>query len=150
MPKKQKIVIEYEALQSLIEEGKNITTTPKAEAAIVAILTLQEEVEAAIDEAKRVISEAALKINPNFSSIRSDKVKIGYKTYGQKYAIDESKLPSIPEECYSKKVVIAPNSKAIEAYLEKNKVVPEGVVEKIRTKSLSIALIKEEESDENA
>jgi hypothetical protein len=144
----QNINIAYEDLQSLVAEGKNIVASPKAEEALVALLTLKEEVENAIEEAKKVIEEKALELNPNFSSIRSDKIKVAYKTYGAKYAIDETKVNFLPKEVYRSKVSYTADAKALEKFVEEHGgLFPDGIIIKDRKKSMSISLIGEKEYD---
>jgi len=142
------INISYEDLQSLVVEGKNIVATPKAEDALVALLQLRDEVEKAIEEAKKAIEVKALELNPNFSSIRSDKIKVAYKTYGSKYAIDETKVNFLPKEVYRSKVSYSPDAKALEKFVEEHGgLFPDGIIIKDRKKTMSISLIGEKEYD---
>lgn len=149
MPRQKtlKLTVKYTDLQALVEEGKNITVTPKAENAMVALLELQEKVQEAIDQAKKVIEEKALELNPNFSSVRSDKVRVYYRAHGSKFAIDESKVQFLPKDTYKMKVTYSPDSKVLDQYAkEHNGLYPDGVIIRERTKSLSISLINEKEN----
>lgn len=141
-----KLTIKYTDLQALVEEGKMITVTPKAENALVALLELQEKVEEAIDQVKKVIEEKALALNPNFSSVRSDKVRVFYRAHGSKFSIDESKVQFLPKDTYKMTVKYSPDSKILDKYAKEHKgLYPDGIIIHERSKSLSISLINEKE-----
>ncbi len=142
------LTVKYTDLQALVEEGKMIIVTPKAENALVALLELQEKVEEAIDQAKKIIEEKSLALNPNFSSVRSDKVRVFYRAHGAKFAIDESKVHFLPKETYTvnTKVSYVPDVKVLDQYAKEHKgLYPDGIIIRERKKSLSISLINEKE-----
>lgn len=142
-----KLTIKYTDLQALVEEGKNITVTPKAENALVALLELQDKVADAISQAKKVIEEKALELNPNFASVRSDKVRVYYRANGPKFSVDESKVQFLPKDTYKMKVTYSPESKILDKYAKDHDgLLPDGIIVRERTKSLSISLINEKEN----
>lgn len=144
--RKLSLTIKYGDLKALVSEGDTIIATPKAEDALVALLTLREQVEAAIDEAKARIEEAALKLNPNFTSVRSDKVKAFYRMHGSKYAVDPSKVQFLPKEVYTTKVSYSVQAKPLEKFVkEHDGKFPDGILIKERTKSLTLSLVKPDE-----
>lgn len=134
--------IDIEKLNELKADAGKIFLTPTGEDTLVQLLEIQAQVEAAIDEAEKILEEAALKLDPNFTSIQADKIKVFYRAYGTKYAIDESHLEDVPKELYTTKTSYLPDSKAIEKYTDENKGLPLGIVEKERTKSLKFTLKK--------
>lgn len=136
-----KITIDTDEVKKLTTDSKNILLSPEAENSILALLDIQEQIELAIDEAKKSIEEEALKLNPNFSSVKSDKVKVFYRAYGARFLIDESKLEQLPVDFYTKVTKISANTKAIEKYEKENETVPDGVIETERKKSISISKI---------
>lgn len=145
----EKIVIEVEDLGKLVEQGSNIVATPDAEAALVKLLQAKIQIEAAIKRASKIIEEKALELNPNFSSIRSDLVKVFYKAYGSKYAIDESKVHFLPKEVLKTKISHTVDTKALETFAkEHNGNLPDGIIVKERKKSISISLVGSNDEDE--
>ena len=136
-----KITIDTDEVKKLTADAKNILLSAEAENSILALLDMQEQIELAIDEAKKSIEEEALKINPNFSSVKSDKVKVFYRAYGARFLIDESKLKQLPIDFYTKVTKISANAKAIERYEKENETILDGVIETERKKSISISKI---------
>lgn len=132
--------IKLETLNELVADSKNIIFSADAENTLVTLLGIQKQVEDAIDQAKKNIEQAALKLNPNFSSVQGDKVKVFYRSYGSKYKIDESFIDQIPVDLYSIKKSYSANTKAIETFVESNKGLPIGIIEPERPKSISISL----------
>src|SRR3990167_7815252 len=122
-----KITIDTDEVKKLTTDSKNILFSAEAENSILTLLDMQEQIELAIDEAKKSIEEEALKLNPNFSSVKSDKVKVFYRAYGARFLIDESKLKQLPSDFYTAVTKISANTKAIEKYEKENEKIPDGV-----------------------
>jgi hypothetical protein len=132
--------IDIEKLEKLVTDADKIFLTADGEDVLVQLLDIQKQVELAITAAKIKLEETALKINPNFSSIQSDRIKVYYRSYGARFRIDESYLDQVPVELYSTKVTYSPDVKAIEKYVDEHKGVPLGIDEVERPKQLSISL----------
>src|SRR4030042_89039 len=111
--------IQIEKLGELVEKADKIFITAEGEQVLVDLLDVQRQVEEAIDTAKKKLEETALKINPNFTSIQADKIKVYYRTYGAKYRIDESHVSDLPKEFFETKQVYSANSEAIDQFVEK-------------------------------
>jgi hypothetical protein len=86
----------------------------------------------------REIAEKAISVDPIFTSISSDKVKLVYAAHGTKYIIDQSMIEEIPEQFYSVEIKYKANTKEI----EKEGTLPMGIIAPERTKSLTIRLIE--------
>ena len=136
--------IKIENLEKLVADADQILLTPEAESVLLQLLDIQEQVEAAIDEAKKKLEVSALAKNPNFKSIQADKVKVFYRSYGSRYKIDESLLQYIPKDLYTTKTVYSANEKEIEEYTVKNGF-PQGVIEPERPKQMSFSKKKAKE-----
>lgn len=134
--------IDIEKLKELTTDAGRIFITPSGEEVLVQLLEIQAQVEAAIDAAEETLEKAALELDPNFTSIQADKIKVFYRAYGTKYAIDESMVAEVPKELYTTKTSYLPDSKAIEKYADEHKGLPVGILEKERTKSLKFTLKK--------
>ncbi len=132
--------INIESLDKLATDADKIFLTPDGEAVLIQLLDIQKQVEDAIDAAKKKLEETALKINPNFSSIQSDKIKVYYRSYGSRYRIDESFLDQIPTELYEVKTSYSPKAKEIEEWTKTHQGMPIGIAEPDRPKSLTFSL----------
>jgi hypothetical protein len=134
--------IDIEKIAELVTKSDEIFLTSKGEQSLVDLLTIQEQVETAIAEAKAKLEAAALKANPNFSSIQGDKVKVYYRAYGSKYYVDESNINLAPKEFYTveSKVTYKIDTKSLEKSIDQTGKVPAGIVEVDRKKTLSFSL----------
>jgi hypothetical protein len=139
--------IDIEKLAGLTQDAGKIFLTADGEDVLVQLLEIQQQVEAAIDAAEATLEQAALAIDPNFTSIQADKIKVFYRAYGTKYTIDESQLPEVPKELYTTKTTYLPDSKAIEKWVDEHKGLPVGIVEKERNKSLKFTLKGKKENE---
>ena len=135
--------IEIENLEELTAEADKIFLSPEGEETLVKLLEIQKQVEQAIDTAKQKLEQSALKLNPNFSSIQADKIKVYYRAYGAKYRIDQSNLDRCPKELYKSRVTYDVDSVAVEKWVESHKGLPVGINEVERAKSLSFSLKNE-------
>ena len=132
--------IDIEKLDKLVKDSDQIFLSSDGEKVLVKLLKIEQQVKDAIDEAKAKLEAAALKVNPNFSSIQADKVKVFYREYGAKYYVDESQANMIPEGLVTSKVSYSVDSKAVEKYADEHKGLPVGIKEVERKKSLSFSL----------
>lgn len=140
--------IDIDKLEELVADSDKILLKPEAEDTLVKLLQIRDQVEAAIKEAELKLEEEALKINPNFRSIRADKVKVFYRFYGAKYKIDESLIKYIPKELYTIKTSFLAVADEIEKIAEENDgKLPQGIIEIERTKTMKFSL-KNKETEE--
>lgn len=137
------INVDTEDLSKLVQQGSQIITSPEAEAALMKLLELQHVVEIAIVEAKMRIEESALAYDPNFTSVQSDKVKVGYRVFGAKYSIDPALLEKIPAELYKTKVSHAADTKAVDEFVAEKGALPLGINPMPRAKQITIKPIED-------
>jgi hypothetical protein len=137
-----KVTIDLEQLTNIVQKADGIVFSPEAENVLVQLYEIKQKVEEAEKTAKKLIEETALKYDPNFTSIQSDKLRVSYRAYGSRYSIDESHLADIPEGLYKKVVKYSPVAKAIEAHADE-KGMPLGIVENERKKQVSITMRRE-------
>jgi hypothetical protein len=144
-PRKKKNImkVDLDVMSILAEKGKDIIVTPEAEASILQLLSLQEKVNEAVENMKAAIAKAGTQYNPNFTSIKGEKVKIMYREYGGKFGYDATRIDDIPKTLYKPRVTIALDGKAIEKWTEEHGGLPLGIFEHERAKTLSISLKKE-------
>ncbi len=142
-PKNSNIVtVDLANVEMLVEHGKDIFLTPEAEASIVALLDLQERIKEAVDRMKGMIAAAGEAHNPNFTSIKGDNVRIQYRQYGGKYAIDVTRVQELPTDLYDTKVSYSPKTKEIDKWTEEHGGLPLGINERERAKTVSITVKK--------
>jgi hypothetical protein len=134
--------IDIEKLAQIKVDADKIFISAEGEQVLVDLLTIQQQVEEAIEAAKLKLEETGKKLNPDFSSIQGDRVKVYYRQYGGKYKLDESLLEYIPAKLYTTKTTYTPDTKAIDEYIDEHKGLPQGILTPERTKSLSFSLKK--------
>lgn len=134
--------INIEDIDQLVKDADKIFLSPEGEKELVKLLNIRKQVDEAIELAEKKLEEAALKINPNFSSIQSDKVKVYYRAYGAQYYLDETQINLTPKELYTteSKVVYKIDSKLVEKWVDQHKGMPAGIKEVERIKQLKFKL----------
>lgn len=141
--------IPIEKLTKLISKADDIFLSADGEQVLIDLLTIQTQVEDAITQAKAKLEAAALKANPNFSSIQANKIKVYYRAYGSKYYVDEANINLAPKEFYTveSKVTYKIDTKALEKNIEQTGKVPAGIIEVERKKQLTFAIKKGKETE---
>lgn len=134
--------IDTDQLNELVVKADEIFLTPQGEKVLIKLLEIQDQVEKAIDEAKVKLEAAALKANPNFSSIQADKIKVYYRAYGARFYIDEAQINLAPKELYTAepKITYKIDTKAVEKWVDQHGGMPTGIKEVERTKSITFSL----------
>lgn len=127
-------------LEKLAVEGDKIFLTPDGEDVLVEILTAEIRLQEIKEAVKIKLAQAALKIDPNFSSIQADKVKVYYREYGAKYYVDESQLDLLPNGLAIPRTTYQVDSKAVDKWIADNDAMPTGIRESGRSKTLSFTL----------
>lgn len=137
--------IDIEKVTHLVKKADDIFLAPDGEQVLIDLLTIQAQVEAAIDEAKAKLEQTALKVDPNFTSIQADKIKVYYRAFGSKYYIDENNINLAPKEFYTveSKVTYKIDTKALEKSIDQTGKLPGGIIEVDRKKAISFTLKKD-------
>lgn len=125
----------------LEKDGGDIIFNPKAEESIVRLLEIKREVDGAIEYLKGEIERQALKFNPNFASLKGEKIKINYSASGAKYK-DVGSVKRHREQFWTKKTVWSLDSKAIDEYKAKNYKLPKGIAEVARRKTIRMSEVQ--------
>lgn len=142
------MTIDIEKLDKLLVEADKIFLTPEGEKVLIQLLELREQVELAIDEAKKKLEETALKISPDFTSIQADKVKVYFRAFGARYKIDSSFIDTLPKNLYEIKTTYNAVAEEIEKTLEETGKLPQGIIEADRTKTITFSLKNKEAKSE--
>lgn len=132
------IRIDTDKIQVLSDDAGNIILTPEAESSIIQLLEIQKSIEEAIKSAKDNIEKQALKFNPNFNSVASDNLRVGYRTFGSKYKIDESRIDSISKDLYKTEVKYSVIPDRVDEYVDEKGSLPLGIDEVERKKQITI------------
>lgn len=127
-------------LEQLSENAGEIFLSPEGEQVLIDILEAETKLEEIKERAKLKLAEAALAVNPNFSSIQADNVKVYYREYGAKYYLDESQKDLVPAGIVTEKISYSIDSKAVEQFVKEKNGMPAGIKEVERTKTLSFSL----------
>lgn len=142
MAKSKKITVDLTKVAELVSDGKDLFLTPDAEKAIVELFALKDQIEAAIEELKGTLAAAGEEYNPDFTSIKADSVRVSYRQYGGKYAVDDSHAADIPEGLVEPKVSYKVLTKEIDAWVDEHGGLPLGINERERAKTISISIKK--------
>lgn len=136
--------IDIEKLGNIIKKADDIFLSAQGEQVLIDLLTIQEQVEEAIAMAKLKLEATALAVNPNFTSIQADKIKVYYRAFGSKYYVDEANINLAPKEFYTieSKVSYKVDTKKLEKSIEETGRVPAGIIEVDRKKTISISFKK--------
>jgi len=132
--------IDIQKLAKLVVDADKIFLTPEGEEVLMQLLDIRQQVEDAINAAKKKLEETALKVDPNFSSIQASNVKVYYRAFGARYKIDESLIDKLPKNLYETSIKFNAVAKEIEKYAEENKGLPQGIIEAERTKTITFSL----------
>lgn len=134
------IQIDTQKIADLSKDGDKILLSAEGEKSIAELYEMQALIEQAVSDAKKNIQEAALKLDPNFTSIQGDRVKVSYRAYGARYRIDQSMIAEIPKDFYETTVRYSPVVKTIESFVDKQGALPVGVIENAREKQIQITI----------
>ena len=142
--------IDIEKLAELTIKADQIFLTPEGEQVLIDLLEIQAQVVAVIEEAKKKLEATALKVNPNFSSIQANRIKVYYRAYGAKYYIDEAQINLAPKELYQieSKIIYKIDTKGVEKWVDTHGGMPAGLKEVERVKSITFSL-KNDKGGEN-
>lgn len=142
------VSIDTDNVGKLVKKGEEILFKPEAEKALLELLELEATVKAAIDDARHNIETAALKKNKNFSSVVSDKIKVGYRFFGSKYKIGkgyERELSDNYPNLINSSVRYSINAKELEKFEKESGSVPMGIEAVDRKKQITIKRVGEDE-----
>lgn len=131
------IEVDTEKLQAVAEEGGQLVLRPEAEDALIKLLTMQEQVNGAVDFVKAKIEEMGLALNPNFQAVVGDKIKANYQAAGASYAVDKDRdIRDLPRQYRKRKVTYALDSDEIKAFEKRNRRLPKSIYRPYRTKRI--------------
>lgn len=136
------ITVDTDKLNELVLNADKIFMSPEGEQTLVDLMTIEKLVEEAKERAQKTLEETALKLDPNFKSIQSDKVKVFYKAFGARFYLDETRISEVPVTLYTQETKYKVDPKAVESWIDEHKGLPLGINEVERVKKLTFSLRK--------
>jgi hypothetical protein len=136
-----KFTVDTEEIANLVINADKIHYSQEGEIYLENLLKLKLLIEQAEIDAKERVEETAKKLNPNFNSIESDKIKVTYRMYGVRYKLDNIFIEQLPKEVYKTETKIYPVAEEIDKLIEKTGgKIPQGIIEVQRVKQLHFDL----------
>ncbi|MDI6808192.1 MAG: hypothetical protein QME66_04305 [Candidatus Eisenbacteria bacterium] len=132
-----KLSLDTEKLPALIEGSNQFLSNQKAEDILVTILTMKEQVDAALEQVKTVLAEKMHEIHPNLTAVSGDRVKVSLRYYGSKYAFKGDPEPLVDQGYVRRSVRYDVMSQAVEAAGK----IPKGIVPLQREQQIVIRRI---------
>jgi hypothetical protein len=140
-----KINVSEKQIKSLSINASKVLVSPNDEKHLIELIKLQEQIEEAISEAKKDLEAKALELDPNFSTFKSDNLRISYRSYGAKYIVDESQINELPTDFYSVKKSYSVNTNEVDKFVKNAGAYPNGIIIANRPRTISISLNKKNE-----
>lgn len=142
------IVIDPKQIALLQDESGALVIKKEAEESLIKLLELQKQLTEIIELVKGRIIEDGIKIDPTFRGVVGERVRASFRAFGEKYTYrnKEEARDYLYDKTYTKV-----NSALVDKYLKENGVLPKGIVEKDRVKSISFTVdesLTEEEQNE--
>lgn len=131
-----KLIIDSDEVSKVCQNGSEFYLEPEAEKSLARLLDIQQQINEFVEKVKENIETNATSIDPNFTGLKGDLVKIEYHETGARYAIEQ---PEIVEQAFiTTKTTQSLNLKAVERYELENGSLPLGVERLHRAKKLII------------
>lgn len=131
-----KITFDTDEIKKACIDAQTFALNADAEKSIVRLLDIQEQLGEFIEQVKQGIVERAQEVDPNFTSITGDKIKIEYRETGAKYGLIDNETVEGRFVTLTERMTV--NTEAVEQYWQQYEVLPAGVVRKERKKTLII------------
>ena len=131
--------IDIEKLDNLIADADKVFISAEAESVLLEFLDIKDQVADAEKALKEQLAAAALEINPNFQSIKSDNLKVYFRQYGARYKLDESRIKETPKELYKTETKYSVIPKEVDNWTKHHDGMPIGIHEPDRPKQISFS-----------
>lgn len=131
-----KITFDTDEIKKACIDAQTFALNADAEKSIVRLLDIQEQLGEFIEQVKQGIVERAQEVDPNFTSITGDKIKVEYRETGAKYGLIDNETVDGRFVTLTERMAV--NTDAVEQYWQEYEVLPAGVTRKERKKTLII------------
>jgi len=130
------ILLDSDQIAELCKTSEGFALDQSAEESLVKLLDIQEQINKFVEEVKTKIVENASKLEPDFTSISGDKIKLEYRASGAEFEIEDENL--VEEMFMTKTVRMGVNTKEVRHFMELTGALPNGIKQRERKKTLII------------
>lgn len=131
-----KLTIDTEEISKVCNDASGVMLDMEAEKSLYRLLEIKEQIDEFVEKVKAKIVDSAITVDPHFTALKGDLLKMEYRAYGAVYEMpDHSQvLPEFKVEKTSYSI----NTKAVEAFEEVSGELPTGIARADRKKQLTI------------
>lgn len=135
-----KIVIDTDDIVISANSAGEFVFDGDAEKHLLNLIETQDKLEKVIAQVKKKLAEEGLKLNPHFSGVRGDSVKVGYSAHGAVYAIEDAIRA---KDFVISKTTYSIDKAKVDDYVKNNGgEIPDGIAMNDRKKSITISKVK--------
>lgn len=135
------ISIDTDDIVITAKSGGKFVFDKSAEDKLEKLLEIKDKLDNVIEQVKSNLETNGLKLNPDFSGVRGDKIKVEYRAFGALYKLVDPK--KAPQEFYKTKTTYSLNTDLVSAYVENHDgELPDGIEKVKRQKKISISRLK--------
>jgi len=131
------VKLDREKIEFLATEAGKFVFKKEAEASLVELLDAIDFLQATLENVKEKIGEAGLTISPDFKGVVGSALNVTFTSTGDRYKSDNNLFNKLIS--YTRA-----DSGKIDDYKQKEGQLPDGVIENIRVKKISISRRKNE------
>lgn len=135
------ITIDTDDIVITAKDGGKFVFDKTAEDKLEKLLEIKDKLDNVIEQVKSNLETNGLKLNPDFSGVRGDKIKVEYRAFGALYKLVDPKNAS--PDFYKTKTTYSLNTELVSAYTENHDgKLPDGIEKVKRQKKISISRLK--------
>lgn len=135
------ITIDTDDIVITAKDGGKFVFDKTAEDKLEKLLEIKDKLDNVIEQVKSNLETNGLKLNPDFSGVRGDKIKVEYRAFGALYKLVDPKNAS--PDFYKTKTTYSLNTELVLAYAENHDgKLPDGIEKVKRQKKISISRLK--------
>lgn len=131
------ILLDSDQIAELCKTSEGFALDQSAEESLVKLLDIQDQINKFVEEVKTKIAENASKVEPDFTSISGDRVKLEYRSFGAEFEMENEDLVDTMFKNY-KPPKAEIDTKAVKEYLKLTGNLPLGIKQRERKKTLII------------
>lgn len=135
------ITIDTDDIVITAKDGGKFVFDKTAEDKLEKLLEIEDKLDNVIEQVKSNLETNGLELNPDFSGVRGDKIKVEYRAFGALYKLVDPKNAS--PDFYKTKTTYSLNTELVSAYAENHDgKLPDGIEKVKRQKKISISRLK--------
>lgn len=135
------ITIDTDDIVITAKDGGKFVFDKTAEDKLEKLLEIKDKLDNVIEQVKSNLETNGLKLSPDFSGVRGDKIKVEYRAFGALYKLVDTKNAS--PDFYKTKTTYSLNTELVSAYAENHDgKLPDGIEKVKRQKKISISRLK--------